>query len=286
MDGSFLENGVIILNKPPGLICHELTTLVKKMAKTSRAGHVGTLDPNVSGVVPVALGKATKLIQYMDTNVKTYVGIMKFKNDLLDSQIETLFSKFKGTITQTPPKISAVRKVPRKRMVHSLDILERSGKIVLFKAVVEAGTYIRTLCEDMGKEVGGARMEELRRTCVGNTDESQGVTLQELSDALWLYHGKKDARLIRAMVKKPEQFINLPTVTMRKSASQKIIDGMPLKGADLIDPPKGIVKNSNVKVMREDGAFAGIGKMITDSQKIEDGKSCILMERMHLKTLI
>ncbi len=283
MDESFLENGVIILNKPPGLICHELTTLVKKLAKSSRAGHVGTLDPNVSGVVPVALGRATKLIQYMDTNVKTYIGIMKFKNDLSDSQIGAIFLKFKGTITQTPPKISAVRKVPRKRIIHSLDILERSGKLVLFKAVVEAGTYIRTLCEDMGKEVGGARMEELRRICVGKTDESKAVTLQDLSDALWLYYEKKDPRLLEKMMQKPEQFIDLPTVTMQKEASQKIIDGMPLKGNDITHMPKDIAKNASVKIMRDDGVFAGIGKMIMDSQKVEDEKSCILMERMHLK---
>ena len=125
---SLLDCGVVIIDKPPKLSSHEVTALVKKITGANRAGHAGTLDPDVTGVLPIALGRATKLLDYIVAKEKTYVGIMKFKKEQDTKSVLALFSKFTGDIIQTPPKISAVRKVPRKRTIRTLRFLEQEGK--------------------------------------------------------------------------------------------------------------------------------------------------------------
>ena len=146
MDQKKINNGIIIIDKPCGQVCHEITSCVKKIVGASRSGHAGTLDPNVSGVLPIALGKATKLLRYIAGKDKTYVGIIKFRKILKKDQIENLFREFTGEITQTPPKISAVRKKPRKRTIYYLKLIEHNGRFAVFETTVDAGTYIRTLC--------------------------------------------------------------------------------------------------------------------------------------------
>ena len=196
------DNGLIILDKPYGHVAHEITTYVKKLLGVKRSGHAGTLDPDVSGVMPIAIGKATKLLGYIAGRRKTYVCIMKIKDrSVSDTTLKQLFKEFTGELTQTPPKKSAVRKVPRKRIVYYIKFLERKDNLVLFEAEVDAGTYIRTLCEDMGKKIGGARMDELRRIAVGKITEQQAVKLQDLIDAVWLYKHDKPQQL-ESMIKK------------------------------------------------------------------------------------
>ena len=124
-----LENGILLLDKPYGHSSHEITTYIKKLLGVSRAGHAGTLDPQVSGVLPIALGRATKLLQYIATKRKTYVGIIKFKHILSEEKVQQLFQQFTGEITQTPPRESAVQKVARKRTIYTLQFLEQSRKI-------------------------------------------------------------------------------------------------------------------------------------------------------------
>ena len=123
-----LDSGVVVLDKPCGPVSHEVTSWMRKMLGVSRAGHAGTLDPDVSGVLPVALGRATKLVQYIAGKRKTYVGICKFKKELDPAHIEDVFASFRGEIEQTPPLVSAVKKVKRKRFVHSLEVLEVGEK--------------------------------------------------------------------------------------------------------------------------------------------------------------
>ena len=110
-----INNGLIILDKPPGHTSHEISAFVKKIVGANKAGHAGTLDPNVSGVLPIALGRDTKLLQYIAAANKIYVGLIKFRKIQSKDQIESYFEKFTGEIIQTPPKMSAVRRRPRKR---------------------------------------------------------------------------------------------------------------------------------------------------------------------------
>jgi len=279
---ALVDNAVIIIDKPPGLTSHEVTTLVKKITGSKRAGHAGTLDPEVSGVLPVAIGRATKLLRYIAAKDKTYVGIIKFKNIMGKEEIEALFKRFTGELTQTPPKISAVRKVPRRRTIHYLKLLEISEanpRLALFETKVDAGTYIRTLCEDMGKTCGGARMEELRRTAVGRITEDGIHTMQELTDAVWFNgHGKKD--LLSSMLKPPEMFIDLPKAWIKESALASVLSGaqVMVPGVESIDGK--VSENEKVAIYCKD-KFVGIGIAMTTNEKLKDARGvAIRLERI------
>ena len=194
-----------------------------------------------------------------------------------------LFKDFTGELTQTPPKKSAVRKVPRKRIVYYIKFLERKDNLVLFESEVDAGTYIRTLCEDMGKKIGGARMEELRRIAVGKITEEQAIKLQDLIDAVWLYkHGKP--QLLEKMIKKPDDYIELKKVVIRDNALQSIKNGAQLMAPAIASIDDGVKKDELVKLYSESGKFAGIGKAIADKDQLLKMKSglAVSIERMHL----
>ncbi len=278
-------NSVIIIDKPPGLTSHEVSTYVKKITGASRAGHAGTLDPEVSGVLPVALGRATKLLRYIAGKDKTYVGIMKFKAPQEQGQVLELFKRFTGELVQTPPKISAVRKAPRKRTVHYLRLLELSpeGRLALFEAKVDAGTYIRTLCEDMGKSCGGARMEELRRIGVGKITEKDAVTMYELVDAVWMCRERKDPSFLLKMLRPPQSLIELPRVWIKGSAVRSVATGAQVM-IPAIEKIGDVKKGERVAVYSGD-VFVGVGVMQVagaDLQSRRKGMG-VRMERVHVK---
>jgi predicted rRNA pseudouridine synthase len=277
-----IDDKVIIINKPPGLTSHEVSTYVKKITGASRAGHAGTLDPDVSGVLPVALGRATKLLRYIAGKEKTYVGIVKFRNIMPREMVLDLFRRFTGELTQTPPKISAVRKVPRKRTVYSLKLVELDGRLALFETRVDAGTYIRTLCDDMGKICGGARMIELRRIAVGKISEKEAHTMTELVDATWFLKNKNEPGMLDAMLKAPESLIDLPKVFLKKSSLKSI-----LSGAQIMIPALeklGDVKKGGRVALYCGDAFVGVGQMAIDAQELQkrSGGLAVKLERMHL----
>ena len=278
-------NGIIIVDKPPGQASHEVTSFVKKILGVSRTGHAGTLDPNVSGVMPIAVGKSTKLLGYLAGKTKTYVGIIKFRDEkITDKRIEELFKEFTGEITQTPPKISAVRKVPRKRHIYYIKYLERNGRLVLFETEVDAGTYIRTLCTDIGKKCGGARMEELRRTAVGNITEKEAVPLQGIIDAVWLLKEKGDDKELLKLIKKPEEYIDAKKVIVRENAVKTLLLGAQLMAPGLKDADKKIRKDETVALYSESGKFIGMGKSLFDAEEMIERKKgrVVKIERIHL----
>jgi H/ACA ribonucleoprotein complex subunit 4 len=267
-------NHVIIIDKPPGHTSHEITTFVKKITCASRAGHAGTLDPQVSGVLPVALGRATKLLQYIAGKDKTYVGVIKFKEPQPKERIEELFAEFTGEILQTPPKKSAVRKRPRKRTVHHLRLLEISAenpRLALFEAKVDAGTYIRSLCVDIGKKCGGARMEELRRIAVGGIGEAQCHSIYEVIDAMHAL-AKGDSSLLDEMLKAPETFITLPKVLIKKSALESVLSGAQIMPPG-IEGMDDCAEDSRVAIYC-DNEFVGVG--------VRRGRK-IVPERIHFQ---
>lgn len=280
-----LDSGAIVINKPCGPVSHEVTSWVRKMLGV-KAGHAGTLDPDVSGVLPVALGRATRLLRYISGKRKTYVGICKFKKELPNERVEELFASFCGEIEQTPPAVSAVRKVKRKRFVHSLEPLEVSGRRVLFRAVVEAGTYIRTLCEDMGSAAGtSAFMEELRRTAVGKIREGSAFTMQELSDALWMWKENGDGRPIRKCIVPIDSLMGLRRVYIRENAAASLAMGAQLMAPGLSAAEPLVKKGESVSIYSESGEFVGVGTALFDGETMnamERGR-VLRSERIHYK---
>jgi len=297
----------VIIDKPPNHTSSEVTSFVKSMLGLKRAGHAGTLDPNVTGVLPIALGRATKLVDYISKSTKIYVGIAGFKGKIDEHTVRSVFSEFEGDIIQTPPKMSAVRKAPRRRHIYYLNILEIKYKrvskthmdggitpnsdyssdhitLVLFRTKVDAGTYIRTLCVDIGKRWNGGRMLELRRTHVGDISEDKAHTLQELSEAVWFMKHKREHNHIQKLLIKPEDIIDLPTITIKKTALKFVCSGAPISRPGLInfDNVPSVRRNDFVKVFCC-GKFIGIGKALLDKERMISKRKavCFKMERVH-----
>lgn len=279
-----LDSGVVLLDKPCGPVSHEVTSWVRKILGVKRAGHAGTLDPDVSGVLPVALGRATKLVRYVAGKRKTYVGICKFGKELKEGHIRDVFDSFRGEIEQVPPLVSAVKKVKRKRFVHSLEVLEIAGKRVLFRAVVEAGTYIRALCEDMGKKAGcGAFMEELRRVAVGGIREESCCTMQELSDAYWVWKERGEGGLLEKCIVPVDSLISFRKVYVRENVPASLASGAQLMAPGVARVEAGVRKGDRVSIYTEAGEFVGVGSALFDWGEIASRKKgrVVASERIH-----
>mgnify|MGYP002725520672 CR=1 FL=1 len=141
-----IEYGIVNVDKPKGPTSHQTAEFVKKIFGLKKAGHSGTLDPGVTGVLPCAIGKATRITQALLPAGKEYVALMYLHQELDEQVIRKAFDEYKGKIMQMPPVKSAVRRILRPRSVYYIDIIEIDGKHVLFRIGCEAGTYIRKYC--------------------------------------------------------------------------------------------------------------------------------------------
>ncbi|MEM4152866.1 MAG: PUA domain-containing protein [Candidatus Pacearchaeota archaeon] len=180
---SNIEKGFIILDKPSGITSFEACDAVRKKLGAEKAGHAGTLDPNVTGVLLIALNKATKLMPLFEKLDKTYEGKAHLHQDVsLRTLKEIIKNKFLGKIKQVPPKKSRVARVEREREIYEFKVLKKKGKDFWFKVHCEAGTYIRKLIHDLGCELNvGAHMTSLRRIKQGPFNIKQAVELEKLS---------------------------------------------------------------------------------------------------------
>ncbi len=220
----FVDNHFLVIDKPPGIISHEVSSFFAKLFGV-KAGHTGTLDPDVSGVLIVGLGKAVKLQQYIMEQGKTYVGIVKFPEEKSKEEVLSIFKSLTGVIEQVPPKESAVVRRKRKRHVYSLDLLELKGQRALFKTHVERGTYIRVLCEQMG-----GYMEDLRRIETAGIHESKAVIMQRVLDAYVSYKCGNEKPL-QSLLWTPEKLFlesRIPKVFVDEKAAKAIASGAPL----------------------------------------------------------
>lgn len=179
---SLLEFSLINIDKPSGPSSFGITEFVMRKLKLNKASHMGTLDPKVTGVLPITLGRACKLAAYFIKHDKTYVGVLHTHKEQEMSKLQELIDKnFIGKIKQTPPRKSAVKREERERKIFYFNFIEGSEnkKDFLFECKVEGGTYIRKICSDLGELIGGAHMGELRRTAAGIFDESTLIRLDE-----------------------------------------------------------------------------------------------------------
>lgn len=264
-----IENGVVIIDKPNGPTSHQVSAWVKEILNIEKAGHGGTLDPNVTGVLPVALQNATKLIGLMHGARKEYICLMRLHGDVSKKKIKETLKKFIGKIWQTPPKEAAVKRQRRQRTIYYLNIIEIDGRDVLFKVGCEGGTYIRVLCKDIGKKLGvGAHMEELRRTKSGKFDESKAIILQDLLDAyiFWKEEGDEEIRnLIHPM---EELLSHLPAIIIKDSAVDAICHGADLALPGVAQVDTGIKEGSIVAIKTLKGEAVAIAKALMSTRDI------------------
>lgn len=223
-----IHYGVVNLDKPPGPTSHQVSDYVQQIISIDKAGHSGTLDPRVTGVLPVALGRATRLAQLLLKGGKEYVGVLHLHGSVDEEKIKkTITQFFVGKIKQVPPIKSAVVRREREREVYAFDILEIDGNDVLFRVSCQAGVYIRKICHDLGQKLGvGGHMADLRRTRVSHFNEDDVVTLQDLKDAFVLWKEEGNEKFIRFCVKPAERIVeHLPKVWVFDSAVESICHG-------------------------------------------------------------
>ncbi len=264
-----LEKGVINVDKPKGPTTHQVADYVKRILHLDKAGHCGSLDPAVTGVVVVGLGNNTKIVQTLLGSMKEYVGVMHIHKDVSEKEVKKAFIKFTGKIKQIPPIKSAVKRVERTREVYYFEILEIEGKDVLFKVGCQAGTYIRKLCHDIGKELGtGAHMAELRRTKLGPFDESTAVTLQDLQDA-FVFWKEGDGSQLKKMIQPMENAVgNLSKIWVFDTTIDSICHGAQLKVPGVSKFNKKIEKNQLVAIMSLKDELVAIGNAEMTSREM------------------
>ncbi|MCQ2085869.1 MAG: RNA-guided pseudouridylation complex pseudouridine synthase subunit Cbf5 [archaeon] len=268
--GELLDAGVIPLNKPRGPTSHQVTAWIKTALHMCKVGHGGTLDPHVSGVLPICTGKAVKLTDLVLSSNKEYVCLMRLHHDESEARVRQIISSFIGKIYQMPPVRSAIKRQLRIRNISTIDIIEIKERNILFRISCDAGTYIRTLCTDIGEALGcGANMIELRRLRSGEMDEAHSTTLQDLVDAyvFWQQNGREE--WFRSLIKPIEALIEpLPKIIVKATAVDAICHGANLnvQGVHMLDDD--IRRNALVALMTISGELIAIGKMIMSSQKV------------------
>ncbi|HZW84459.1 MAG TPA: RNA-guided pseudouridylation complex pseudouridine synthase subunit Cbf5, partial [Nitrososphaerales archaeon] len=135
-----LEYGLVPLDKPRGPTSHEVVAWTRKLIGVDRAGHSGTLDPPVSGVLPIGIGQSTRALSLLLLFPKEYVGVMRVHSSVPKKQLDDVVSKFTGEIFQRPPQRSSVSRQTRTRSIYQLELTESSGNLHLFRCLCQSGT--------------------------------------------------------------------------------------------------------------------------------------------------
>jgi len=249
------------------------------MLSVSRAGHSGTLDPPVSGLLPIGLGQATKALGLLLMFPKEYAGVMRIHSSVPAKDLQAVVKEFTGEIFQRPPQRSSVSRQVRSRTIYKLVMEEAKGNLQLFRCLCESGTYIRKLVYDIGELLGvGATMVELRRTIVGPLKESDGfVTMHQLSDAVFKLGGGEESAL-RALVSPIECSLGATKkIVIRNSAVDAICHGARLGLPGVLSMTSGISKDDTLALMSAKGELVALGKaMLTTEQmsSMKKGLAC------------
>jgi H/ACA ribonucleoprotein complex subunit 4 len=225
------QYGIMNLDKPPKPTSHEVVSYVKKILDLPRAGHSGTLDPQVTGVLPIALSKATRILDTLLLAGKEYVCNMKLHKDVEETRIREIMKEYTGEIYQRPPLRSSVKRVLRTRKIYENEIIQIKEREVLFRVSCQAGTYIRKYCHDIGQSLScGAHMKELRRIRSGPfTEETHLATLQDLFDAYMWFLEEKDEIPLRNIILPMEYGVkHLPKIFVKDSTVNSLCHGAPL----------------------------------------------------------
>lgn len=282
-----LSNGVINLDKPNGPTSHQVDSWIKEILGFDKVGHGGTLDPNATGILPIGTGSATKSLQALLSAGKEYVGLMKLHKKVDKDKVMKVSKEFIGEITQIPPLRSAVRRVKRKRQIYYLDIIEIKDRDILFCVGCESGTYVRTLCVDIGKKLKcGAHLAELRRTRVGHLNEKDSVYLHDLKDAFVFWKEEKNQDMLRSIIHPVEMLIDhLPKIIIRDSTVDALCHGASLALPGVVEVDSDIKKGDVAGVMTLKGEGVAIVKTLMSTEEIiqKDTGICANSQRVLMK---
>jgi len=282
-----LQFGIINIDKPSGPTSHQVAEYTRKILNVNKSGHSGTLDPKVTGCLPVALGKATRIIELLMGNSKEYICVIELHKDLEEigeEELRKIILSFKGKIKQTPPVKSAVKRQEREREIYDIEILQIGKRETLFRVDCEAGTYLRLICHNIGQKLGcGAQMKELRRIRSGIFKEDTLVTLNDLRDAYELWkegNEEKDKQKIEraeSLLKKyihPVEYIvkDMNKVYVNESGLRLVNNGQNLRENNVERLKiKGSGKGEKVAIINKDKLIA-LGKLTLNSKPFKNNR--------------
>jgi len=267
----YIRFGIINLDKPPGPSSHEVTAWIKRILGMERAGHGGTLDPKVTGILPIALQEASRTLQALLLSGKEYVCVTRLHSEVNEDKIRTVLNEFQGVIYQRPPLRASVKRQLRTRKIYYINLLEINDRNILFQVACEAGTYIRKLSHDIGEAIGcGAHMQELRRTRSGPlTEETKLVTLHDISYYQTRWKETQDPKWLREFIQPMENALQLlPKITIRDSAVDAICHGADLAAPGVLNLQTDINPKAIVLIQTQKNEAVSIAKATKTTKEI------------------
>ena len=285
-----LKSGIIVINKQAGPSSHQVAAWLRDSFELEATGHGGTLDPNVTGVLPVSIGRASKVIKVLQESSKEYICNLRLSKNPGRKELDKVFAKFIGPIYQIPPFQAAVKRELRIRRIYDLEILEHSSKSVLFRVECEGGTYIRNLCDDIGSILGmKGEMEQLIRTKSGPFDLEDSFSLIEAHDAYQQWKSSSNDKIMKALLRPLEDMlVDLPKIEVKDSAVDAICHGADLAIPGISAVSKELKRGQLVSLLSGQGECIALGRATIDASEIinkknEKGKAVklerVIMER-------
>ncbi len=268
-----LNYGLIILDKPPGPTSHEVVAWCKRILKIPKIGHSGTLDPQVTGVLPLGLGEATKALGVLLLGPKEYHALGRLHSLPTKEKLDDVLNQFTGEIFQKPPQRSAVLRRTRTRKIFEIELLEQKERLILLRVLCEAGTYIRKLYYDIGEILGpGATMVELRRSSVMQFSEwDHLVTMHELSDAFTTWDEEKDdSKLLKLIQPIEHVFSEIKSVVIRDTAIDAMCHGAQLAIPGILEISYNLKKGDLVAIYSQKGEIVALAEALMSESEIQD----------------
>jgi tRNA pseudouridine55 synthase len=266
-----LNYGFILLDKPNGPTSHETVAWVKKILNVPKAGHSGTLDPQVSGILPIGFGEATKALIVLLLGPKEYHALGRLHSLPPKEKLDDVLKQLTGKIYQKPPQRSSVSRQTRIRNVYKLEVVEQVERLLLLRILCEAGTYIRKIFYDMGEILGpGATMIELRRTKVSQfNEESNLVKMHDLVDAYALWKEKEDdSKLQRILMPIEFALSEIKSVVIRDSAVDALCHGAQLAIPGILEISYGLKRGDLVGIYTQKGEVVALAEAIMPEDEI------------------
>jgi tRNA pseudouridine55 synthase len=281
-------DGAIVIDKPEGWTSHDVVGKMRRIAQTKKIGHLGTLDPIATGVLPLVVGRATRLAQFYTRSDKLYQGIVRFgwatktydrageplgekiEVSIEAAELENHLERFRGELVQTPPPVSA-KKIDGRRAyelarkdiavvlapstvhIYELTVISIEGPLVTLRVHCSGGTYVRSIAHDLGQAMGcGAHLAELRRLASGEFEIAQARTIEQL-EAL-----ATDGRLIDALVPVARMMPGFPSVLVDDVTAAQIRNGRNFNAS----PFRSQADAKFVKAVTAEGELVAVGEAV------------------------
>jgi H/ACA ribonucleoprotein complex subunit 4 len=263
------QGAFLLLDKPRGPSSHQVTAWARDLLGVPTAGHAGTLDPNVSGLLWVGLGPALKLLPLVLEFPKRYIAAVNLHTGVPRRELDRVVAEFEAPVYQTPPVRSAVKRERRVRTIHRLKVLEVDGPRVLLDVVADSGTYVRTLAVDLGDALGrGGHLEELRRVATGPFEERNSVPLTTLADAVAERTAGDPGPLLALLHPIEEVWREFPTIVLKDGAASAVAHGAGLARGGILALPKGFPRGARVVLVTRSGQLIATGVAHHDAKEI------------------